>query len=251
MSGHSKWATIKHKKGAADKARGKLFAKVARQIEVAAKAGGGDIDTNPTLRTAVAKARAARMTNDAIDRAVKRGTGEAGSDSYEAITYEGYAPGGVALLIDVLTDNRNRTGAEIRAIFSKMGGSMAEPGAVGWQFSRRGVVLVDGGGTVDEEALMLAALEAGADDVVDDGGTWRVMSEPNIAYEVKDALETAGFSVESADTPMVSDNLVPVTDVDDAKKVLRIMEAMEDNDDVQDVYSNFDIADEIMEAAAG
>ena len=127
---------------------------------------------------------------------------------------------------------------------------MAEPGAVGWQFSRRGVVLVDGGGTVDEEALMLAALEAGADDVVDDGGTWRVMSEPNIAYEVKDALETAGFSVESADTPRVSDNLVPVTAVDEAKKVLRIMEAMEDNDDVQDVYSNFDIADEIMEAAA-
>ncbi len=135
MSGHSKWATIKHKKGAADKARGKLFAKVARQIEVAAKAGGGDVDSNPTLRTAVAKARAARMTNDAIDRAIKRGTGEAGGETYESITYEGYAPGGVALLIDVLTDNRNRTGAEVRSIFTKMGGSMAEPGAVGWQFS--------------------------------------------------------------------------------------------------------------------
>lgn len=249
MSGHSKWATIKHKKGAADKARGKLFAKVARQIEVAAKAGGGDIDSNPTLRTAVAKARAARMTNDAVDRAIKRGTGEAGAETYEAITYEGYAPGGVALLIDVLTDNRNRTGAEIRSIFTKMGGSMAEPGAVGWQFTRRGVLLVDG--SADEESLMLAALEAGAEDVADDGGTWRITTEPSVAYEVKEALEAAGFTVDSADTPMVSDNLVPVTSVEDAKKVLRIMEAIEDNDDVQDVYSNFDIADDVMEAAAG
>jgi YebC/PmpR family DNA-binding regulatory protein len=163
--------------------------------------------------------------------------------------YEGYAPGGVALLIDVLTDNRNRTGAEVRAIFSKMGGSMAEPGAVGWQFSRRGVILVDG--TADEESLMLAAIDAGADDVVNDGGTWRVMSDPSIAYELKDALEAAGFTVESADTPMFSENLVPVTSVEDARKVLRIMEAMEDNDDVQDVYSNFDIADAVMEAAAG
>jgi YebC/PmpR family DNA-binding regulatory protein len=249
MSGHSKWATIKHKKGAADKARGKLFAKIARQIEVAAKSGGGDVDSNPTLRTAVGKARAARMTNDAIDRAIKRGTGEAGSETYESIMYEGYAPGGVALLIDVLTDNRNRTGSEVRSIFSKLGGSMAEPGAVGWQFSRRGVVMVNG--PLDEESLMMAALEAGADDVVDDGGVWRVMSQPSIAYDVKDALESAGFSIESADTPMVSENLVPVTSVDDAKKVLRIVEAMEDNDDVQDVYSNFDIADELMEAAAG
>jgi YebC/PmpR family DNA-binding regulatory protein len=249
MSGHSKWATIKHKKGAADKARGKLFAKIARQIEVAAKAGGGDIDSNPTLRTAVSKGRAARMTNDAVDRAIKRGTGEAGADTYESIMYEGYAPGGVALLIDVLTDNRNRTGAEVRAIFSKMGGSMAEPGAVGWQFSRRGVILIDG--TADEESLMMAAIDAGADDVVNDGGTWRVMSEPSIAYELKDALEAAGFTIESADTPMFSENLVPVTSVEDARKVLRIMEAMEDNDDVQDVYSNFDIADDVMEAAAG
>jgi YebC/PmpR family DNA-binding regulatory protein len=249
MSGHSKWATIKHKKGAADKARGKLFNKIARQIEVAAKSGGGDIDANPTLRTAVSKARAARMTNDAVDRAIKRGTGEAGAETYESIMYEGYAPGGVALLIDVLTDNRNRTGAEVRAIFSKMGGSMAEPGAVGWQFSRRGVILVDG--TADEESLMMAAIEAGADDVVNDGDSWRVMSEPSIAYELKDALEAAGFTVESTDTPMFSENLVPVTSVEDARKVLRIMEAMEDNDDVQDVYSNFDIADDVMEAAAG
>src|ERR671912_1263783 len=196
MSGHSKWATIKHKKGAADKARGKLFAKIARQIEVSAKAGGGDIDSNPTLRTAVAKARAARMTNDAIDRAIRRGTGEGGADTYESITYEGYAPGGVALLIDVLTDNRNRTGAEIRGVFTKHGGSLAEPGAVSWQFARKGVVLVDG--AADEDELMLVALEAGADDVADDGGTWRVTCDPSATFDVRDALEAAGFSVVSA-----------------------------------------------------
>ena len=249
MSGHSKWATIKHKKGAADAKRGKLFAKLARQIEVSARAGGGDVDSNPTLRTAVQKAKSAQMTNDAIDRAVKRGTGEGGADTYEDITYEGYAPGGVALLIDVLTDNRNRTGADIRGIFTRMGGSMAEPGAVGWQFNRQGVILVEG--PVDEDELMLAALEAGADDVVDDGGTWRVSSDPSGTFEIKEALEGAGFTVISADTPMVSENLVPVTTVEDAKKILRIMEAIEDNDDVQDVYSNFDIDDDIMEAAAG
>lgn len=249
MSGHSKWATIKHKKGAADKARGKLFNKIARQIEVAARDGGGDPDTNATLRTMVQKGKAAQMTNDAIDRAIKRGTGENDGGQYEAITYEGYAPGGVALLIDVLTDNRNRTGAEIRNIFSKLGGSMAEPGAVGWQFSRRGIVLV--GGAADEDAVMEAALEAGADDVADDGGTWRVTCSPSQVYEVRDALVAAGFEVVSADSPMVSDNLVPVESVDDAKKVLRIMEAIEENDDVQDVFSNFDIADEVMEAAAG
>src|SRR6187397_3274138 len=168
MSGHSKWATIKHKKGAADKARGKLFNKLARQIEVAAK-GGGDIDTNPTLRTAVQKAKAGRMTNDAIDRAIKRGTGDADGGRYESLMYEGYAPGGVALLIDVLTDNRNRTGSEIRGVFTKHGGSLAEPGSVSWQFARRGIVLVDGRAAEDE--LMMAALEAGADDVADDGGT--------------------------------------------------------------------------------
>ncbi len=253
MSGHSKWATIKHKKGAVDKARGKLFAKLARQIEVAAK-GGGDVDTNPTLRTAVQKAKSGQMTNDAIDRAIKRGTGDAGGGSYTAITYEGYAPGGVSLLIDVLTDNRNRTGAEVRTIFSKMGGSIAEPGAVGWQFHRRGVIMIDprrSGQMVDEDALILAALEAGADDVSDDDGAWCVMCDPSATFEIKDVLVAAGYDVLSADTPMVSENLVPVTSVEDAKKILRIMEAIEDNDDVQDVYSNFDISDEVMEAAAG
>jgi len=246
MSGHSKWATIKHKKGAVDKARGKLFNKLARQLEVAARAGGGDPDANPTLRTAVQKAKGAQMTNDAIDRAIKRGTGEGDTGTYEAIMYEGYAPGGVALLIDVLTDNRNRTGAEIRGIFSKHGGSLAEPGAVGWQFARRGIVLVDG--AADEEELLMAAIDAGADDVADEGGTWRVTSDPSRAYDVKAALEAAGFNVESADSPMVSDNVVPITTSDDAKKVLRIVDAIEDNDDVQDVFANFDIAEDVMDA---
>jgi YebC/PmpR family DNA-binding regulatory protein len=250
MSGHSKWATIKHKKGAADAKRGKLFAKLARQIEVSARAGGGDVDANATLRTAVQKAKAAQMTNDAIDRAIKRGTGEAGGEAYEDIRYEGYAPGGVALLIDVLTDNRNRTSADIRSILTKQGGSMAEPGAVGWQFSRRGIVIVAGKG-VDEDELMMTALEAGAEDVSLDGDAWQVTCQPSDTFDVKDALEAAGYAVLSADTPMVSDNLVPVTTVEDAKKIMRIMDAIEDNDDVQDVYSNFDIPDDIMEAAAG
>jgi YebC/PmpR family DNA-binding regulatory protein len=247
MSGHSKWATIKHKKGAADKARGKLFAKLARQIEVSAKSGG-DVDSNPTLRTAVQKAKAARMTNDAIDRAIKRGTGADDGGNYESIMYEGYAPGGVALMIDVLTDNRNRTGAEIRNIFSKLGGSMAEPGAVGWQFQRRGVIITGDG--VDEDTIMTVAIEAGADDVVAEGSSFRVMTEPSVVYDVKAAIDDAGIEVISADSPMVADNLVPVTDTSDAKAILRILEALEDNDDVQDVFSNFDMSDELMEVAA-
>ena len=176
MSGHSKWATIKHKKGAVDKARGKLFNKLARQLEVAARAGGGDPDANPTLRTAVQKAKAAQMTNDAIDRAIKRGTGEGDTGTYESIMYEGYAPGGVALLIDVLTDNRNRTGAEVRGVFTKLGGSMAEPASVELAVRPpRRSSMVDG--AADEDELMMAALEAGADDVADDGGAWRVTSD--------------------------------------------------------------------------
>jgi YebC/PmpR family DNA-binding regulatory protein len=245
MSGHSKWATIKHKKGAVDKARGKLFAKIARQLEVAARDGGGDPNSNATLRTVMLKAKAGQMTNDAIDRAIKRGTGEDDGGTYEAITYEGYAPGGVAMLIDVLTDNRNRTGADIRNIFSKLGGSMAEPGAVGWQFSRRGVIVIAGG---DEDAVMMAALEAGADDVSNDGDSYRITSEPNAVYDVRDALQAAGFEVESAESTMVASVSIEVTDTDDARKILRIVDALEDNDDVQDVYSNFDISDELMEA---
>ncbi|NBN89492.1 MAG: YebC/PmpR family DNA-binding transcriptional regulator [Actinobacteria bacterium] len=248
MSGHSKWATIKHKKAAVDKARGKLFAKLARQIEVAAREGGGDPESNASLRTMVLKAKAGQMTNDAIDRAIKRGTGEQTGASYESITYEGYAPGGVALLIDVLTDNRNRTSGDVRAIFSKYGGAMAEPGAVGWQFSRRGVIIVDG--RAGEDDVMVAAIEAGADDVVREGDDWKVTTEPSVVFDVKAAVESAGLVVLSAESTMVSSNLVPVDDVEDARKVLRIMDALEDNDDVQDVYSNFDMSDETMTAAS-
>lgn len=244
MSGHSKWATIKHKKGAADKARGKLFAKLARQIEVAAK-GGGDIDTNASLRTIVQKAKQAQMTKDAIDRAIKRGTGESDGANYESITYEGYAPGGVAMLVDVLTDNRNRAASDVRNAFSKFGGAMAEPGAVGWQFSRRGVIYVSG--SLDEDTVMAAALEAGADDIERDGDSWKVLSEPSVVYDVQEALVAAGIEVQSAESTMVSSTTIEVTSADDAKQILRIMDMLEDNDDVQDVYSNFDIDESLMQ----
>ena len=245
MSGHSKWATIKHQKGAKDAKRGKLFAKLARQIEVSAREGGGDPASNAALRTAVLKAKAGQMTNEAIDRAVKRGSGADDGGTYEAITYEGYAPGGVALMVDTLTDNRNRTGANIRTIFSKLGGSMAEPGAVGWQFSRKGVIIVDG--SVGEDDVMLSALDAGADDVARDGDDWRVLCAPNHVYDLQAALVAGGIAVKSAESTMVSSIDVAVTDLGDAKKILRIMDALEDDDDVQDVYSNFDISDELME----
>jgi YebC/PmpR family DNA-binding regulatory protein len=246
VSGHSKWATIKHKKGAADKARGKLFAKIARQLEVAAREGGGDPSSNASLRTVVQKAKAAQMTNDAIDRAIKRGTGVNDGGTYESIVYEGYAPGGVALMVETLTDNRNRTGGEIRNIFSKMGGSMAEPGAVGWQFSRRGVILLDGSAAEDD--VMMAALDACADDIARDGSSWRILTEPSLVYDVKAALESAGLGVQSADSTMVSSTQIEVTDAETARKILKIMEALEDNDDVQDVFSNFDISDDMLES---
>ena len=246
MSGHSKWATIKHKKGAADKARAKVFNKIARQLEVAAREGGGDPSTNASLRTVILKAKAAQMTNDAIDRAVKRGAGVSDGGTYESITYEGYAPGGVAMLVDVLTDNRNRSGGDVRNIFAKLGGSLAEPGAVGWQFSRRGVLHVNG---ADEDTVMLAALEAGVDDVADDGdGSWRLTCDPAHVFDVRDALQAAGIEVLSAESTMVSSMTVEVTDADDARKILRIIDALEDNDDVQDVFSNFDISEALMEA---
>ncbi|MFM9225775.1 MAG: YebC/PmpR family DNA-binding transcriptional regulator, partial [Actinomycetota bacterium] len=234
-----------HKKGAADKARGKLFAKLARQIEVAARAGGGDIDANATLRTMVQKAKAAQMTKDAIDRAIKRGTGESDATIYERIVYEGYAPGGVALMVEVLTDNRNRAASDIRSIFTKFGGSLAEPGAVSWQFTRRGVVLVDG--AIDEESAMTAALEAGADDVTRDGDTWRVLTDPSVVWDVKDALEASGTVVLAAESTMVSSTTIDVEDAADARNILRIMDALEDNDDVQDVFANFDIEESLMQ----
>jgi len=245
MSGHSKWATIKHKKGAADAKRAKIFAKIARQLEVAAREGGGDPSSNATLRTMVLKAKASQMNNDLIDRAIKRGTGQADGGTYESITYEGYAPGGVALLVDVLTDNRNRSSSDVRNVFSKLGGSLAEPGAVSWQFSRKAVIVAKG----SEDDVMLVALDAGAEDIADDGdGTWRITAEPSLLHSLKESLEAAGIEVLSADSTMVSSTIIEVSDVDDAKKVLRIVDALEDNDDVQDVYGNFDISDEIMEA---
>jgi YebC/PmpR family DNA-binding regulatory protein len=245
MSGHSKWATIKHKKGAADKARGKLFAKLARQIEVAARAGGGDVDANATLRTMVQKAKAGQMTKDAIDRAIKRGVGDHDGANYESITYEGYAPGGVAMLVDVLTDNRNRTAADVRNAFSKFGGAMAEPGAVGWQFSRRGVIVVSG--HFNEDDVMVAALDAGAQDIERDGDSWRVLTEPSVVYDVQEALINSGINVESAESTMISSTTIEVSDAEEARQILRIMDMLEDNDDVQDVYANFDIDESIMQ----
>lgn len=246
MSGHSKWATIKHKKGAADARRGKLFAKLIRQVEVAARQGGGDVDSNPTLRTMYQKARDASVPLDTIDRAVKRGTGELEGVTYEQVTYEGYAPHGVALLIEVLTDNRNRTGPEIRTIFNRAGGSLAEPGAVAWQFERKGAVLVDR--SADEDELMLAAIDAGAEDIADDGEAWRVVTPPSDLHAVRTALEEAGFAVESSDLVMVAANLVPLDDAGAAKSVLALIDTLEDNDDVQAVHANFDIADEVFAA---
>ena len=246
MSGHSKWATIKHQKGAKDKARGKLFAKLIRQIEVSAREGGGDIEANPTLRSMVAKAKGASVPNDTIDRAIKRGTGELEGVTYESITYEGYAPGGVAMLVDVLTDNRNRAGAEVRTTFSRLGGSLAEPGAVSWQFTRRGVLIVPNKFTEDE--VMEAAVEAGADDVVDEGDSWRITCEPSAVETVRESLEKAGITVDSAESTMISSTTVPLETAEDAKKVLRIIDAFEEHDDVQDVYSNFDIPDKILAA---
>jgi len=246
MSGHSKWATIKHKKGAADKKRGKLFAKLIKQVEVAARQGGGDPDANPTLRTMFQKARDASVPLDTIERAVKRGTGELEGVDYESITYEGYAPHGVALYVETLTDNRNRTGSEVRSLLSKNGGSLAEPGSVAWQFERKGVVLLEG--SVDEDEIMLAALDAGADDLVDEGGTWRLTCEATDLPTVRAALEDAGVSFEAADVTMLATTSVSIDSAEQAKAVLRVMDLLDDNDDVQDVYANFDIPAEVLEA---
>ncbi len=251
MSGHSKWATIKHKKGAADAKRGKLFAKLIRQVEVAAREGGGETETNPTLRTMYAKAREASVPLDTIERAIKRGTGELEGVRYEQISYEGYAHSGVAVIVETLTDNRNRTGADIRSAFSKAGGSMAEPGAVSWQFERKGVVVVaaktSSGAAVTEDDLMLAALDAGAEDITDNGDHWQVTTPPSDLGTVRAAVEEAGFVTESAETTMLPSTTVPLDNETDAKKVLRLVDLLEDHDDVQNVYANFDIPDAILD----
>jgi YebC/PmpR family DNA-binding regulatory protein len=244
VSGHSKWATIKHKKGAADKARAKLFAKLIRQVEVAAREGGGDLDANATLRTMFQKARDSSVPLDTIERAIKRGTGELEGVTYEQVSYEGYAPHGVAVLVDVLTDNRNRTGAEIRSLFTRAGGSLAEPGAVAWQFERKGVVLVPA--TVDEDELMMVALDAGAEDIVAEGDSWRVTTEPTDTMAVRGAIEEAGIEVSSADLTYLPQNVVELAETSEAKSVMAVMDALDDHDDVQGVYANFDVPDDVM-----
>jgi YebC/PmpR family DNA-binding regulatory protein len=244
MSGHSKWATIKHKKGAQDKARGKLFAKLIRQVEVAAREGGGDVNSNATLRTMFTKARDASVPMDTIERAIKRGTGELEGVRYESVNYEGYAPNGVAVIVETLTDNRNRTGADIRSIFTKNGGSMAEPGAVSWQFERKGIVILPK--SVEEDDLMVVALDAGAEDLEDQGDTWQLTSPPADLPALRGALEEAGIQFDSADVTMISTQSVPLSTEGDARRVLKVIDLLEDLDDVQNVYANFDIPDEVI-----
>jgi YebC/PmpR family DNA-binding regulatory protein len=248
MSGHSKWHSIKHAKGAADAARGKLFARLARQIEVAARAGGGDVDANPTLRTMVQKARDASMPKDNIERAIKRGTGELEGVTYETVNYEGYAPNGVAVYVETLTDNRNRTGAEVKNIFTRNGGSLAEPGAVSWQFERKGVIILEKG-AASEDDLMLVALEAGAEDIDDQGDSWQVTTPATELAAVRGALEEAGIPVSNSELTMLASQTVPLGDASSAKQVLRVIDSLEDHDDVQNVYANFDIPDDVLQAA--
>jgi YebC/PmpR family DNA-binding regulatory protein len=250
MSGHSKWATTKHQKAAKDKVRGKLFAKLIRQVEVAAREGGGDLSANATLRAMVDKARDASVPLDTIERAIKRGTGELEGVTYESVTYEGYATSGVAVIVECLTDNRNRTTSEVKNVFTRNGGSLAEPGAVAWQFHRKGMIIIDKTSGVDEDELMLAALEVGAEDVADQGDTFDITTAPTDFTSVRDALSEAGIAMASADLTMVATTAVPLATEADARKVLRVLDALEDNDDVQNVYANFDIPDEIFQAVS-
>jgi YebC/PmpR family DNA-binding regulatory protein len=245
MSGHSKWATIKHKKGAQDKARGKLFAKLIRQVEVAARDGGGDLSANATLRTMYAKARDASVPVDTIERAIKRGTGELEGVRYEAVSYEGYAGSGIAVLVECLTDNRNRTGAEVRSIFSRNGGSIAEPGAVSWQFDRKGLLELPA--DLDEDTVLAAGLDAGLEEAELTDDAWRLTCEPTELTGLRSALESAGIEVRSAELVMLPQATVQVEDPAAARKVLRLLDALEDHDDVQNVWSNFDIPDAVLE----
>jgi YebC/PmpR family DNA-binding regulatory protein len=248
MSGHSKWHSIKHKKGAADAKRGKLFAVLIRQIEIAARSGGGDQASNATLRSMVQKARDNSLPVDTIQRAIKRGTGEEEGVIYEQVSYEGYAASGVAVIVQALTDNRNRTSAEIKNIFSRNGGSFAEPGAVSWQFERQGIVLVDK--AADEDELTLVAADAGAEDVQDIGDSWQVTTPPTELHAVRTAIEEAGMKVSSSDLTMIPTTSVALEQEDKAKSVLRLMDALEDHDDVEAVYANFDIPDSVLEAVS-
>jgi YebC/PmpR family DNA-binding regulatory protein len=246
MSGHSKWATTKHRKGAKDSARAKVFAKLIRQVEVAAREGGGDQATNASLRTMFQKAREASVPIDTIERAIKRGTGELEGVRYEAISYEGYAPGGIAVIVETLTDNRNRTSAEIMHLFGKNGGTIAEPGAVSWQFDRKGVLEIQG--PIEEDQLLEWVLDAGGENFEAQGKNFIVTTEAHEVAKVRDALEGVGVKVLSAELTLVAQNSIEVTDEPEAKKVLRFMEAIDDHDDVQNVFANFDIPDEILAA---
>ncbi|RMG86625.1 MAG: YebC/PmpR family DNA-binding transcriptional regulator [Candidatus Dadabacteria bacterium] len=249
MAGHSKWANIKHKKAREDAKRGKIFSKLAKEITVAAKLGGGDPDGNPRLRRAIETARSFNMPKDNIERAIKKGTGEGGGADYEQITYEGYGPGGVAVLVEVLTDNRNRTVGEIRHAFSKNKGNLGENGCVAWLFESKAYFTVPKA-AAGEEQLLEVALEAGAEDVRDGGEVWEVLADPDAYEDVRAGLEAAGLELESSEVTMLPKNTVKLQGAD-AERMLRLMEMLEDNDDVQNVYANFDIDDAEMERIAG
>jgi YebC/PmpR family DNA-binding regulatory protein len=248
VAGHSKWAQIKHKKKATDAKRGKLFSKLSRAIIVAAREGGADPSGNLALQNAIDKAKEASMPKDNIERAIARGAG-AGADgaTFEHVSYEGYGPGGVAVFVEALTDNRNRTAAEVRHIFGKHDGNLGESGSVAWLFERKGVLLVDGDG-VDEDDLTLAAAEGGAEDVERDGSSFQITSAPEELAAVRDAVGEAGFAIESAELTMVPKTSVPVEDENVARKLVKLMDALDDNDDVQDAYANFDIPERVIEA---
>jgi YebC/PmpR family DNA-binding regulatory protein len=247
MSGHSKWSTIRHKKGAADAKRGKIFTKLIKELTVAARMGGGDPQSNPRLRTAVAAAKAENMPKDNIDRAIKKGTGELEGVSYEEMTYEGYGPGGVAILVDILTDNRNRAASEVRYIFSKNGGSLGEAGCVAWMFDKKGMIVFSKD-QYSEEEIMEVALEVGAEDVRDQEDQYEVISLPEDFEAVKEAFEAKQMSYEMAEVTMVPQSTVGVTDEKQAQQLLRLMDALEESDEVQYAYANFDIPNELLNA---
>src|SRR6478609_471447 len=253
MSGHSKWATTKHKKAVVDAKRGELFAKLIKNVEVAARTGGADPAGNPTLYEAVQKAKKSSVPNDNIDRAIRRGAGlEAGGAAYEAVSYEGYAPGGVAVLVECLTDNRNRAAADVRTALTRNGGSMADPGSVSYLFHRKGVVIVpkaqENGATTTEDDVLGAVLDAGAEEVNDHGDVLEVVSEATDLVAVRTALQDAGIDYDSADASFVPSMTVEL-DEDGARKIFKLIDALEDSDDVQNVYANFDVSDEVLEAA--
>ncbi|HUG89120.1 MAG TPA: YebC/PmpR family DNA-binding transcriptional regulator [Actinomycetota bacterium] len=244
MSGHSKWSTIKHKKAAQDQRRGKLFSKLIRAIEVAAREGGGSVEANPTLASAVQKAKDYSVPNDNIERAIKRGSGDMGGVRYEEVVYEGYGPGGVAILVATLTDNRNRTGADVRSTLTKRGGSLGDPGSVSFLFERKGVIRVSRE-EADEDRLLELASEAGAEDLVEDGDEWEMRTTATSFAEIRAAVEAAGVPVSSAEVTMLPQTTVPV-EGSEAKQVLGLIEALDDLDDVQAVYANFDIPEEML-----